>query len=102
MGYCGLDRRRQPLLGDEIRACWEAGVAGALDDVPVLAATRLPGEATLPATTARREFIEIGSDAAPAATRPPAAAGGASAIDAAAPASAAGEPRWSLWADLET
>jgi hypothetical protein len=23
-GYCGLDRRRAPLRGDEIRACWEA------------------------------------------------------------------------------
>jgi hypothetical protein len=23
VGYCGLDRRRQPLVGDEIRACWE-------------------------------------------------------------------------------
>ena len=24
LGYCGLDRQRQPLRGDEIRACWEA------------------------------------------------------------------------------
>lgn len=24
LGYCGLDRGRQPLVGDEIRACWEA------------------------------------------------------------------------------
>jgi hypothetical protein len=24
LGYCGLDRRREPLSGDEIRACWEA------------------------------------------------------------------------------
>jgi hypothetical protein len=24
IGYCGLDRRRQPLVGDEIRACWES------------------------------------------------------------------------------
>jgi hypothetical protein len=23
VGYCGLDRRRQPLEGDEVRACWE-------------------------------------------------------------------------------
>ncbi len=22
MGYCGLDRGRSPLVGDEIRACW--------------------------------------------------------------------------------
>jgi hypothetical protein len=23
VGFCGLDRRRLPLLGDEVRACWE-------------------------------------------------------------------------------
>jgi hypothetical protein len=23
IGYCGLDRRRLPLVGDEIRSCWE-------------------------------------------------------------------------------
>ncbi|HEY8438317.1 MAG TPA: hypothetical protein VIK65_06855 [Candidatus Limnocylindrales bacterium] len=23
LGYCGLDRGRQPLAGDEVRACWE-------------------------------------------------------------------------------
>ena len=28
LGYCGLDRQRTPLRGDEIRACWEAGAAG--------------------------------------------------------------------------
>lgn len=25
VGFCGLDRRRQPLDGDEVRACWEDG-----------------------------------------------------------------------------
>ena len=24
VGYCGLDRNRSPLQGDEIRACWDA------------------------------------------------------------------------------
>jgi hypothetical protein len=24
LGYCGLDRQRSPLHGDEIRPCWEA------------------------------------------------------------------------------
>ncbi len=30
LGYCALDRRRDPLRGDEIRGCWEApkAVAG--------------------------------------------------------------------------
>jgi hypothetical protein len=102
VGYCGLDRRRQPLLGDEIRACWEAGQAGAPDEVPVLTATRLPGEAPLPATSTRRDFIEIGSGAPVSATRPDPATGGGSATDAAPTPSAVVEPRWSLWADLET
>jgi hypothetical protein len=25
LGFCGLDRKREPLLGDEVRACWEDG-----------------------------------------------------------------------------
>jgi hypothetical protein len=24
IGYCGLDRHRRPLTGEEIRACWDA------------------------------------------------------------------------------
>ncbi|HEX8941102.1 MAG TPA: hypothetical protein VF763_13155 [Candidatus Limnocylindrales bacterium] len=27
-GFCGLDRHRDPLHGDEQRACWESAVAG--------------------------------------------------------------------------
>jgi hypothetical protein len=27
VGYCGLDRTRSPLHGDEIRGCWEAAAA---------------------------------------------------------------------------
>jgi len=27
LGYCGRDPRRDPLRGDELRACWEAGDA---------------------------------------------------------------------------
>ena len=28
IGYCGLDRQRLPLRGDEVRACWEAADTG--------------------------------------------------------------------------
>jgi hypothetical protein len=28
LGYCGLDRRRLPLHGDELRGCWEAVTGG--------------------------------------------------------------------------
>ena len=31
IGYCGLDRERRPLAGDEIRGCWD-GIALAEDD----------------------------------------------------------------------
>jgi hypothetical protein len=31
IGYCGLDRRRLPLAGGELRGCWEAGRARPLD-----------------------------------------------------------------------
>ena len=36
-GYCGLDRRRLPLIGDEIRPCWQARPEMADDEqrVPV-------------------------------------------------------------------
>jgi hypothetical protein len=30
IGFCGLDRRRRPLAGDEIRGCWEASPASDL------------------------------------------------------------------------
>jgi hypothetical protein len=29
VGYCGLDRTRSPLQGDEIRPCWDAAAAPA-------------------------------------------------------------------------
>jgi hypothetical protein len=28
LGYCGLDHRRLPLHGDELRGCWEAASGG--------------------------------------------------------------------------
>lgn len=32
VGFCGLDRRREPLRGDEVRACWEDGATAAPPD----------------------------------------------------------------------
>jgi hypothetical protein len=32
VGYCGLDRARLPLNGDEIRACWDEAPATIQDD----------------------------------------------------------------------
>jgi hypothetical protein len=69
LGYCGLDRQRRPLRGDEIRGCWEAAIA------PLEAATtpihRTPAAAPdieLDRTPVRRlEFVEVGTTA-PATT----------------------------------
>lgn len=38
VGYCALDRRRRPLTGLELRACWEERIASA-GDTPVGAGT---------------------------------------------------------------
>ncbi|HET7472374.1 MAG TPA: hypothetical protein VFJ71_04535 [Candidatus Limnocylindrales bacterium] len=35
LGFCGLDRRRQPLGGDEVRACWEDGAIALPPEPPV-------------------------------------------------------------------
>jgi hypothetical protein len=48
VGYCGLDRRRLPLRGDEIKPCWEevpALVAIGGPDVDPAAALWLDSEA---------------------------------------------------------
>ncbi|HEY7701258.1 MAG TPA: hypothetical protein VIB02_03025 [Candidatus Limnocylindrales bacterium] len=93
LGYCGLDPRRQPLRGDEIRGCWEAWPEGHHHAVVPL--TIAPAR---PLDEARRPlaFVEVASDglsdgegedpAVPSITPggPPAA-----------------EPGWSLWGDAE-
>ncbi len=108
LGYCGLDRRRQPLTGDEIRACWEAAAGGA--GAPLVASTRTTDdEAPPPGRPAPLEFIEVhGLQAAqpPVASIEPAGPD----LEATAPSSdspafvppplpPAGEPGWSLWGD---
>ncbi len=35
LGYCGLDKRRLPLAGSELRGCWEPGPVRAFDALPV-------------------------------------------------------------------
>jgi hypothetical protein len=34
VGFCGLDRNRSPLRGDEVRACWEDGAIPATERPP--------------------------------------------------------------------
>jgi hypothetical protein len=76
LGYCGLDRHRRPLRGDEIRACWEAAPAasGAVDPEPArppafvagrrtgrAAADAGPGTATAGIAAIPRGFVPVGT-----------------------------------------
>jgi hypothetical protein len=95
LGYCGLDRQRQPLRGDEIRSCWEAADAtGTI--IPALpgVGSVWPLDPDQDRTAVRTlQFVEVQPRASdhtlpihedPAAMAPP-----------------TDEPRWSLWGELE-
>jgi hypothetical protein len=93
LGYCGLDRQRQPLRGDEIRSCWEAADAtGTI--IPALPGVGpvWPLEADDRTTVRSRQFVEVqphpSEDPAPAAET----------VTITTPV---GESRWSLWGELE-
>jgi hypothetical protein len=98
VGYCGLDRRRAPLAGDEIRACWEPG--GALTDATggPLAPVFVPGRSD----DQRREFVEVGSTATDAPAGPSDTPPAVEPLFEVPPGpTPSGEPPWSLWSDLE-
>jgi hypothetical protein len=53
VGFCGLDRKREPLVGDEVRACWVDGavpapldpaIPGLLDLLTVAALAHPPAD----------------------------------------------------------
>ena len=107
LGYCGLDRRRQPLAGDEIRGCWEAGGGNA--DPSLATAARTVGDET-PASghAAPIEFIEVRGPLASETDVPdlePAAPGPGPKPPSSDPSPfvppPGGEPGWSLWGDLD-
>jgi hypothetical protein len=94
LGYCGLDRQRRPLRGDEIRPCWEAADATSIN-VPALPGIGpvWPLEIGDGRTTVRsREFVEVASGPEEIPTPEPIV------LSPTAP----GELRWSLWGDTET
>jgi hypothetical protein len=95
LGFCGLDRRRQPLVGDEIRACWEAW-PGIVD----LAETITPSQPLVgPSAAEPRDFVEVG--VRPAVEVPAATGEVAPIVLGPVPMPAIGEPGWSLWGDVE-
>ena len=107
LGYCGLDRERRPLHGDEIRACWEASTSP-IEVVPSDPERRVPQpfHPVDDGTPVRKlEFVEVGSALAKAPCKAVASASAADAesltpAEPSAPVSP-GEPRWSLWGDAE-
>ncbi len=112
LGYCGLDRRRQPLTGDEIRPCWEAAAGGAN---PPIVGTAVIGTADDEALTRGRaaplEFIEVhgllAAEPALPSGEPVGPEHGAAAPNSDSPAFVSpplpppAEPGWSLWGDPE-
>jgi hypothetical protein len=102
LGYCGLDRRRQALVGDEIRPCWEAWPAGADPTVtPPLMIVSAAEVGTAPVRAERLEFVEV--RARPTAGTVPVATEPAASPPGSIPPSIAprDQPGWSLWGDLE-
>jgi hypothetical protein len=108
LGYCGLDRQRRPLTGDEIRPCWEAA------DATGAAIPALPGVGPVwplipddDRTSVRPlQFVEVPPGTIPAAGTQPAE--GAHAIITEPPADpifitpTGTEPRWSLWGEPDS
>jgi hypothetical protein len=105
LGYCGLDRQRQPLTGNEIRACWESGPDAAAPSIAAAAElavrpTRPMPVTTVPVMAPGRTFVEVGQTTPVVrSSRRSAPADGSG--DESEPAVPAGpQPRWSLWDDL--
>lgn len=105
LGYCGLDRRRAPLVGDEIRACWESTPVIAVDPPAPIAAITATGVAH-DGRSGRREFVEVHGAPAPTPVATTSAPDdGPDMIDASPTprviAAAPLEPGWNLWGDLD-
>ena len=110
LGYCGLDRQRQPLTGDEIRACWEAAAGSVGEPLAVTAAAgATDDDAPAPGRAAPLEFIEVhgplAAEPVPPSVEPPepdpevAAPSSDSPAFVPPPLPPSGEPGWSLWGD---
>jgi len=99
LGYCGLDPRRQPLTGEEIRGCWEGWPAGSATTSTPLT---IPPARTSDADRRALAFVEVTpatdvSEDGDAAEAP--VAGTVPPVSGALPP--ASEPRWDLWGDAD-
>jgi hypothetical protein len=60
LGYCGLDRRRLPLAGTELRGCWEAGPVRTSDTPPANAVPDGEDDLEPPSPALRlRDFVPV-------------------------------------------
>ncbi|MGH3381074.1 MAG: hypothetical protein ACRDP6_40710 [Actinoallomurus sp.] len=57
LGYCGLDRRRLPLAGTELRGCWERAAAR-VSEAPAKSAATATSAAADPGTRLR-DFVPV-------------------------------------------
>lgn len=119
LGYCGLDLKRLPLRGDEIRGCWEPAVA--LTEAPLTGASKLalpPPDPAEERTPVRKlEFVEVRTSTSKGRARTAAGVGRAKGVkgggamdpdrfpvdDDEPPVTVVPAPErgWSLWGDAE-
>jgi hypothetical protein len=103
LGYCGLDRQRRPLRGDEIRPCWEAADATGTT-VPALPGVGpvWPLEPDEDRTAVRSlQFVEVQPEGRSGPAEPSGDATDTPTDPMFLTASTGGEPRWSLWGEAE-
>jgi hypothetical protein len=84
IGFCGLDRKREPLQGDEVRACWVDGALPAPRD---------------PVTPGLLDLLTVAALGDPPATDPDGSEAPAPQRPAIATASFSGSRR--LWVEVE-
>src|SRR4051812_20967037 len=58
VGYCAVDRRREPLQGDEVRACWEDGATAVEPEPSIPGLLDLLTDRALPAPVAPSTWTE--------------------------------------------
>jgi len=72
VGFCALDRKHEPLHGDEVRSCWEDGAAAIAPDAPIPGLLDLLTERALPGppeTTEPAQPVRLPRPMEPAAAR---------------------------------
>jgi hypothetical protein len=95
LGYCGLDKRRQPLTGEEIRGCWEAWPSALLEtNAPLTIAPARSGDEAHPPLA----FVEVTEKRTADVDT---TAGAAEDLSPPVAPMAPSEPGWSLWGDPE-